>query len=165
MTPYRVAVVDDLERDRAWLAEKLAEHYKDYDNIVAWHISNEYGGECYCENCEKAFRVWLKKKYHTIEEVNRVWDTAFWGHTFYDWEEIVLPNLLSEHFAYERTMFQGISLDYRRFNSDSILECYRLEYEADLSVGFEILSVCFAKLVNARISGSLNVIVEGLLIL
>ena len=24
----------------------------------------------------------------------------------------------------------GISLDYRRFNSDSILECYRLEYEA-----------------------------------
>ena len=97
---------------------------------MAWHISNEYGGECYCENCEKAFHVWLKKKYHTIEEVNRVWDTAFWGHTFYDWEEIVLPNLLSEHFAYERTMFQGISLDYRRFNSDSILECYRLEYEA-----------------------------------
>ena len=61
MTPYRIAVVDDLERDRAWLAEKLAEHYKDYDNIVAWHISNEYGGECYCENCEKAFRAWLKK--------------------------------------------------------------------------------------------------------
>ena len=24
MTPYRIAVVDDLERDRAWLAEKLA---------------------------------------------------------------------------------------------------------------------------------------------
>ena len=26
------------------LAAKLAERYKDYDNIVAWHISNEYGG-------------------------------------------------------------------------------------------------------------------------
>lgn len=112
------------------LAEKLAERYRDYDNITAWHISNEYGGECYCENCEKAFRVWLKDRYQTIEELNRAWNTAFWGHTFYDWEEIVLPNLLSEHFAYERTMFQGISLDYRRFNSDSILECYRLEYEA-----------------------------------
>lgn len=112
------------------LAERLAERYKEYDNIVAWHISNEYGGECYCENCEKAFRVWLKKKYHTIEELNRVWDTAFWGHTFYDWDEVVVPNLLSEHFEYDHTMFQGISLDYRRFNSDSILECYRLEYEA-----------------------------------
>ena len=28
MTPYRIAVVDDLERDRAWLAEKLAEKPK-----------------------------------------------------------------------------------------------------------------------------------------
>lgn len=111
------------------LAEKLAERYKNYDNIIAWHVSNEYGGECYCENCEKAFRVWLKERYGSIEEVNRAWNTDFWGHTFYDWDEIVLPNILSEHFGYEMTMFQGISLDYRRFNSDSILDCYRLEYE------------------------------------
>lgn len=112
------------------LAEKLADRYKDYDNIVAWHISNEYGGECYCENCEKAFRVWLKEKYHTIDEVNRAWDTAFWGHTFYDFDDIVLPNYLSEHWGEERTTFQGISLDYRRFNSESILNAYRLEYDA-----------------------------------
>ena len=112
------------------LAEKLAERYGKYDNIVAWHISNEYGGECYCENCEKAFRVWLKEKYGTIEEVNRAWNTSFWGHTFYDWDEIVAPNLQSEHFAENRTTFQGISLDYRRFNSDSMLNNYRAEYEA-----------------------------------
>lgn len=112
------------------LASKLAERYKDYDNIVAWHISNEYGGECYCENCEKAFRVWLKKRYGTMDELNRVWNTSFWGHTFYDWDDVVLPNLLSEHFEYERSQFQGMTLDYRRFNSESILECYRLEYEA-----------------------------------
>ncbi|SHK24147.1 beta-galactosidase [Anaerocolumna jejuensis DSM 15929] len=111
------------------LAEKLADRYKSYDNIVAWHISNEFGGECYCENCERAFRVWLKDKYKTIEELNRVWNTAFWGHTFYDWDEIVLPNLLSEHFAPERTMFQGISLDYKRFNSDSMLNCFQEEYD------------------------------------
>lgn len=117
------------------LAQKLAEHYRDYDNIVAWHVSNEYGGACYCDECQKAFRVWLKKKYGTIEEVNRSYNTAFWGHTFYDWDEIVLPDLQSEHFmdevtGMERTMFQGISLDYMRFNSDSILDCFRLEYDA-----------------------------------
>ncbi|MEG1291962.1 MAG: beta-galactosidase [Lachnospiraceae bacterium] len=112
------------------LAEKLAERYQGYDNIIAWHISNEYGGECYCDHCQKAFRVWLKEKYQTIEELNRVWDTAFWGHTFYDWEEVVLPDLRSEHFDDDKTMAQGISLDYRRFNSDSIMECYKLEYEA-----------------------------------
>lgn len=113
----------------ARLAGKLAERYKAYDNIIAWHISNEFGGECYCENCAKAFRVRLKDKYQTMEALNRAWNTAFWGHTFYDWDEVVPPNLLSEHFAENRTTFQGISLDYRRFNSDSMLEAYKLEYE------------------------------------
>lgn len=116
------------------LAGKLAERYKSYDNIVAWHISNEYGGECYCENCEKAFRAWLKEKYKTIDEVNRAWDTAFWGHTFYDFDDIVTPNLLSEHWDSEHTTFQGISLDYRRFFSESMLKAYRIEYDAIHSI-------------------------------
>lgn len=113
------------------LAVRLAERYKSYDNIVAWHISNEYGGECYCENCERAFREWLKNKYQTIETVNEAWDTAFWGHTFYDFEDIVVPNMLSEHFGQnDKTNFQGITLDYKRFNSESILNAFRLEYDA-----------------------------------
>ena len=112
------------------LAEKLAERYLDFDNVIAWHISNEFGGECYCENCEKAFRVWLREKYKTIEKLNQAWDTAFWGHTFYDWDEVVSPNMCSEHFEENRTTFQGISLDYRRFMSDSILNCYVQERDA-----------------------------------
>ncbi|MBE5940097.1 MAG: beta-galactosidase [Lachnospiraceae bacterium] len=112
------------------LADKLADRYKDYDNIIAWHISNEYGGECYCDLCEKAFQGWLKDKYQTIDELNRVWNTSFWGHTFYEWDEVVAPNMLSEHFGYEQSMFQGISIDYKRFYSDSMLDCYRIEYDA-----------------------------------
>lgn len=115
------------------LAEKLAQRYQGYDNIVAWHISNEYGGVCYCDNCEKAFRVWLKEKYGTIDELNKAWDMAFWGHTLYDFEDVVVPDLRSEEFDWGgdgRTNFQGISLDYMRFNSDSILKCFQLEYEA-----------------------------------
>ncbi len=115
------------------LADKLAQRYQKYDNIVAWHISNEYGGACYCDNCQNAFREWLKDKYHTIEELNRVWNMSFWGHTLYDWEDVVVADMRSEEFIWDtsiRTNFQGISLDYCRFNSDSMLECYRLEYEA-----------------------------------
>lgn len=112
------------------LAQKLAERYQGYENLIAWHISNEYGGACYCENCEKAFRVWLKKRYGTMEKLNRAWNTSFWGHTFYDWEEIVAPDTRSEHMDEERTVAQGISIDYQRFQSDSILECFRLEYDA-----------------------------------
>jgi beta-galactosidase len=112
------------------LAEKLAERYKDHPTLVAWHVSNEYGGYCYCDNCAAAFRVWLKERYGTLEELNRRWNSAFWNHTFFDWEEIVPPNALSEHYSPDSTAFQAISLDYCRFQSDSLLECYRLEYEA-----------------------------------
>ncbi|WP_455717887.1 beta-galactosidase [Anaerosporobacter sp.] len=112
------------------LVNKLANRYKDYDNIVAWHVSNEFGGECYCENCEKEFQVWLQDKYHTIDKLNTAWNTSFWGHTFYEWDEIVLPDSRSEHFEQDRTMFQGISLDYRRFMSDSLLRCYIEEHNA-----------------------------------
>ena len=116
------------------LAKKLAERYGERECVIGWHICNEYGGECYCENCEKQFRVWLKEKYGTIEEVNKAWDTSLWGHTFYDWDEIVLPNMLSEHFEPDRTTFQGISLDYRRFNSEGMLKCYQAEAAAIRSV-------------------------------
>ena len=109
------------------LAKNIAERYGHYDNLVAWHVSNEYGGECYCENCEKAFRFFLKERYGSIEELNKAWNTSFWSHTFYDFDEIVAPNLLSEHFEENRTTFQGISLDYKKFMSQSMQECYKLE--------------------------------------
>ena len=58
-----------------------------------------------------------------------MWNLAFWGHTMYDWDDVVVPNLQSEEWFwdYTRTNFQSISLDYKRFQSDSMLECYKLE--------------------------------------
>lgn len=109
------------------LAGKLSERYCDNPQLAYWHINNEYGGECFCENCEKAFRVWLKNKYHTIEALNKAWNLEFWGHTVYEWDEIVLPNALSEGISYEKTAFAGISIDYRRFNSDSMLDNFKME--------------------------------------
>ncbi len=112
------------------LATKLAERYGENPQVTCWHINNEYGGECYCDNCEKAFRVWLKDKYHTIEALNKAWNMEFWGHTVYEWDEIVLPNALSEGIGYDKTAFAGISIDYRRFNSDSLLKNYMMERDA-----------------------------------
>ena len=44
--------------------------------------------------------------------------------------EIVLPNALSEGIGYDKTAFAGISIDYRRFNSDSLLKNYMMERDA-----------------------------------
>lgn len=111
------------------MAKRLADRYQNHTALVAWHVSNEYNGYCYCDNCEREFRNWLQKRYGTLEKLNTVWYTSFWGHTFYDWEDIVAPSGLSEEQPGNKSYFQTISLDYRRFQSDSLLECYLIEYE------------------------------------
>lgn len=108
------------------LVQRLAERYKDESAIVYWHIGNEFEGECFCENCEKAFRTWLQEKYQTMEALNSAWNTAFWSHSFYDWEEIVLPNDLGDGET-GLAFMSAIKLDYARFNSDAQLACYKAE--------------------------------------
>ncbi|MHB0857584.1 MAG: beta-galactosidase [Anaerolineae bacterium] len=109
----------------AWaLARELAERYRTHPALVAWHIGNEYGNHCYCDLCAEGFRTWLKRRYGTLEEVNRVWNTAFWSHQVYAWDEIETPTLNGER------RNQPMLIDYDRFQSDTILECYRGEYRA-----------------------------------
>ncbi|WP_143317944.1 beta-galactosidase [Clostridium sp. HBUAS56017] len=115
------------------LTRKLVERYKNYDNLILWHIGNEYDNYCYCDNCEKEFREWLKKKYKTLDKLNKAWNMNFWGHTLYNWDEIFSPSELNEMWHGEdktSTTFQGMALDYNRFMSDSILDCYLGEYRA-----------------------------------
>lgn len=114
------------------LVQRMAERYKDHPALALWHVGNEYGTYCYCETCEKAFREWLKKRYGSLEELNKRWNMNFWGHTVYDWDEIVAPSGISEMWkdgALERTTFQPMALDYKRFMSESSLACYKNEYD------------------------------------
>jgi beta-galactosidase len=120
------------------LAGRMAARYGKHPALVAWHVGNEYGGSCYCDTCERAFRLWLKRRYGTLAALNDAWYTSFWGHTFSDWDQIVLPSLLSEHLDETRTVFQGITLDYYRFNSESLLECFKAERDAIKSVAPDI---------------------------
>ncbi len=120
------------------LAKKIAERYGNRKSVLAFHISNEYGGLCYCENCEKAFRLWLKNKYKTIQKLNEAWNSSFWGHTYYDWEDIQVPMNTSERWPVNRTSCQIQTIDYYRFQSDSLLECYRLEADVLKSVSPQI---------------------------
>ena len=41
----------------------LAERYGNNPTVIAWHISNEYSGDCRCEKCQDAFRNFLRKKF------------------------------------------------------------------------------------------------------
>ncbi len=98
------------EKVRAINAE-LAKRYKDHPALLMWHISNEYGGCSYCEECQKAFREWLKKKYGTLENLNKAWWTAFWSHTYTSWDQIEAPTDIGE------TCTNGLTLDWKRFTT------------------------------------------------
>ncbi|MFE7406924.1 beta-galactosidase [Isoptericola sp. NPDC057559] len=115
----------------AELAGRIAERYAGTPGLVAWHVGNEYGGfdgGCWCDLCAAGFRDWLRARYGTLERLNEAWNAAFWSHTFSDWEQIVPPNMLSEHWrGPDHTAFQGITLDYRRFMSDAMLANFRDE--------------------------------------
>lgn len=107
----------------AGLAGRIAERYAGHASLVAWHIGNEYGGACYCGNCANGFRDWLRDRYTSLERLNKAWNATFWSHTFTDWDQIVPPNALSEHWrGPNHTAFQGITLDYLRFMSDAMLQ-------------------------------------------
>ncbi|MCL1631953.1 beta-galactosidase [Sporolactobacillus sp. CPB3-1] len=114
----------------ARLAGRLAKRYGHLDEVVCWHISNEYGGSCYCDHCAQAFRIWLKNKYQSLEALNEAWYTHFWGHTFYDWDEIFPPNDLGDAIDERYTTLSGMSIDYRRFTSDSMLNNFISEKKA-----------------------------------
>jgi beta-galactosidase len=119
------------QRLSAELAGRIAERYAGLPNLVAWHVGNEYGGSCYCDRCTAAFRVWLQDRYGTLEALNDAWCTTFWSHTFHDWDEIVAPSALSEHWrGPNHTAFQGITLDWMRFGSDALLGNFKAEKAA-----------------------------------
>lgn len=108
------------------LVRMLAERYKGHPALALWHVNNEYAchtPSCYCDNCAATFRKWLKKKYGSIENVNKAWGTNFWSQHYYDWDEILPPR------ATTAQNNPGQVLDYRRFMSDSILELYMGEKE------------------------------------
>ena len=94
---------------------ELAKSFASNPDVYAWQIDNELGAQrgavCYCDECEQAFRRWLKLRYGIIERLNNKWGTAFWSQHFADWHEIPAPR---------RTPagpHPSLLLDYKRFVS------------------------------------------------
>lgn len=115
------------------LAAHVAERYAGTPGLVTWHVCNEYGGGgglCYCEQCAESFREWLKAKYGTVENLNQAWCANFWSHTIYDWADVVPPVSYGDGIGDAKCVISGLQMDYRRFQSQAQLECYKNERDA-----------------------------------
>ena len=108
------------------LVRAIAERYGDHPALEMWHVNNEYGCHTnldYSEPATVAFRGWLRNRYTDIETLNEAWGTTFWSQRYRDFDEI-LPPLIAPNF---RNPSQ--QLDFRRFSSDMLLECFLAEKE------------------------------------
>lgn len=86
-----------------------------------WHISNEYGPTAYNEAASVNFRRWLKRKYGDIATLNEAWTTRFWGQVYTDWDQIEVPSIPRSWMNPSRI------LDFKRFTSDALMECFIAE--------------------------------------
>lgn len=87
---------------------ELALRYGKHPALALWHVGNELNGECHCELCKSAFHDWLRRRYGSLEDLNRVWWTSFWNHTFTEWSQIP---------TFDQSI-DGLSVDWLRFIND-----------------------------------------------
>jgi beta-galactosidase len=109
------------------IAEQLARRYARHPALAMWHVHNEYGapvGESYDDYSVVAFRRWLQERYATIDALNAAWGTAFWGQSYGEWDEIDAPRRSAT------VSNQAQQLDFHRFTSDALLECFIAERDA-----------------------------------
>lgn len=115
--------------------EQLARRYGDHPALALWHIGNEYGchlDHCHCDLSAADFRAWLRARYGSLDALNDAWSTTFWSQRYGDWEEVSTPR------AAPTLRNPAQELDFRRFSSDALLECFRVERDVLRSLTPEV---------------------------
>ena len=109
------------------IAGELARRYAQHPAVVLWHVHNEYGapvGEDFSPAAVAAFRVWLRKRYGSLEALNDAWGTAFWGQRYGSWEHVGAPA------ATASTPNPAQRLDFARFTDHQLRACFCAERDA-----------------------------------
>lgn len=103
------------------LVTALAQHYGRHPGVIGWQIDNEmgtWGSECYDPDyCVPKFREHLRRKFGSIEELNRRLLTVSYGHRYSDWDQIQLRSRAGEDALQVPLLMEG-----RRFFSSNIAD-------------------------------------------
>lgn len=109
------------------IASLFSERYGDNPYVHAWQIDNEYGCHdtviSYSNSACDQFRIWLKRRYTSIAQLNEAWGNVFWSMEYDSFDQIELPNLtVTEANPSHR-------LDFLRFSSDQVVTFNRAQVE------------------------------------
>jgi beta-galactosidase len=68
---------------------KILEHYKDNPAIIGYQIDNETtSAGAMNADVQAGFVSYLKAKFKTVDELNKVWGLNYWGQRLNNWEEV-----------------------------------------------------------------------------
>ncbi len=99
-----------------------------HPQLIAWQIDNNIGSHslhpCFNEETRRDWQAWLKAKYDTIERLNDMMGTRFWGQVVTDWAHVPMPMTTPDPHN------PALLLDWRRFCSDTIVAFVKMQ--ADL---------------------------------
>jgi beta-galactosidase len=95
--------------------------------LVAWQIDNNVGAHSmqpsFNEETRRDWHLWLQAKYQSIDRLNDMMGTRFWGQTVTDWSHVPLPRVAPAPHN------PALMLDWRRFCSDTIVAFVRMQAE------------------------------------
>jgi beta-galactosidase len=83
----------DYARESGILADTMTKRYAHHPAIIAIGYDNEIGNGfmSYSEADRQRFIAWLRKKYGTVEELNKAWATQRWSRRLNRFEDVDLP--------------------------------------------------------------------------
>ncbi|KAK1142046.1 hypothetical protein N8T08_008252 [Aspergillus melleus] len=117
----------DYRRLSQGITRKLAERYGNHSAVAGWQLDNEFGChdtvQSYDNNAIRRFRVWLEKKYRTIENFNAQQGRVFWSNQYVSFDAIHPP------FLEVYTPQPVHLLDWYLFSSDMTIEFARQQSE------------------------------------
>ena len=101
------------------IATALAERFGRHPAVVGWQLDNEVGSYTTID-CSPpalaAFHRWLRRKYGTVEELNRRWGLIFWNQEVEAFEQVPAPVEM------QCTRSPQYTLDYNRFMLEGMAE-------------------------------------------
>ncbi len=96
------------------IIRKLMEHYAQHPGIIGYQVDNETtsrGVNNY--DFQVGFVNYLKKKFGTPEQLNKIWGLNYWGMTIDSWEELAPRDGITN---------TGYKLEWERYNRKAVAE-------------------------------------------
>lgn len=106
------------------IVEQMTKRYGNHPAVAGWQIDNEphfEGLYDYSDFAQKGFREWLRAKYTTIDNLNHAWGASFWSFTYYNFNQIYIPN------KNEKASNQHAVVDFKRYNADALAAGLRFQ--------------------------------------